>query len=85
MSFFRYYISCFVDDTAVFSVPITSTEELLERVLKRGKFPINGEPLERYEFEELKKYLVEGVEVGWHPSFKYFLEGTYVDSSKFGS
>ena len=80
MSLPDYVISCYGEDVALFSVPISINKNHMERILGRGEYPINGETLTEAEFNDLRVNVINGVEIGWHPDLKYFLEGR--DASK---
>ncbi len=70
-----FVLSCYGEGVALVSVPLETSERRVQEVLGRGEYPINGEPLTKAEFLELRKDTVEGVEIGWRPGFEYFLEG----------
>lgn len=68
-----FSISCYGQDSYVFSVPITATPEDIQAILGRTH-PINGEPLTETELGALRKFTGD-VEIGWDQNLSFFLEG----------
>jgi len=74
MKSFSYVISCYGEGIALFSVPIHLGQSHLRKILGRGEYPVNGDPLTLSEFNQLRSHVSGGVEIGWFPNFSYFLE-----------
>jgi hypothetical protein len=74
MSEHIYFLSCYYKNSAIFMVRLTTSENDVSLILKRGLYPINGVPLERKEFYRLRENVIDGVEIGWFDQFEYYLE-----------
>jgi len=71
----KFSLGCYSSDYAIFSVPLQITLKDLDEILGRGKFPINGIEITSLEFDLLRNYVLSGVEIGWSPELRYFIEG----------
>ena len=75
-----YCISCYGDDSYVFSAPISVSRDEARALLNR-KWMINGEPLTQNELIALRPYLLYEVEVGWDENLNFYLEGSNLSAS----
>ena len=69
-----FCISCYGDDSHIFSAPISATPNEAREILNR-RILISGEELNTSELEALRAYLINGTEIGWVDSLNYYLEG----------
>jgi len=75
-----YCISCYSEDSYVFSAPISASRDEARPLLNR-KSMINGEPLTQNELIALRPYLLYEVEVGWDKNLNFYLEGSNLPDS----
>ena len=69
-----YCISCYGEETHVFSAPISATRMEARKILSR-EFIINGEPLSKMQLEGLRPFLIGDIEIGWDDTLEFLLEG----------
>ena len=58
-----YCLSCYGEDSYVFSAPLSATREDARKMLDR-KHMINGEPLTEAQVKALRPFLIGEVEIG---------------------
>lgn len=69
-----YCISCYGEESCLFSAPISAKRYDLQKVLAR-EFLINGEPLTQDEVIALRSYTIGEIEIGWGQNLSFYLEG----------
>lgn len=69
-----YCLTCYGDESHVFSAPISATRDDARTVLDRTHL-INGAPLTEDQVKALREYLIGEVEIGWDKNLEFFLEG----------
>lgn len=69
-----YCISCYGDESHVFSVPLSLSPDDARRVLHRTQL-INGEPLTEDQVKGLRQYALGEIEIGWDENLNFFFEG----------
>ncbi len=70
----RYCVSCYGEESHVFSIPLKTSAVWLKKTLRR-KTLFNGDALTKNQVEALRCKLPELTELGWDPVLEYYLEG----------
>ena len=70
-----YTLSCYGQNSHIYSTPITAARDEVRAVLKGRRFLINGDPLTEDEFRALAQFASKDIELGWDPNLEYLLEG----------
>lgn len=69
-----YCLSCYHESGPLYSIPMDVTTEVLRLTLGR-EYPINAEPLTLKEFQKVFQFVVGAIELGWHDSLEFYIEG----------
>ncbi len=69
-----YCLSCYGENSYVFSAPLSTTRDEARKVLER-KHLINGDPLTEAQVRALREHALGEVEIGWDENLSFFFEG----------